>query len=281
MRRFTLFLTLACCISASAEVLLIEDFKASIGAPVTSCEGWTIPYGGDSYFSLTDGLTFNGYAGSDIGNAILLDAKSGNDQPQRDLSSAVTNGEVYVAFMLNPKMVTKEKDYFFSLSDNITGSYNFNGRILLTSTYQFGLTFADKQNAFFSNVALSPDLTYLIVLCYTIVPGDNNDKVSLYAFAEMPSEKPETPIIGPLSDAAKSDINPSKVVLRGIANDDWIVVDGIRVATTWEEAVAPAQPQGISNPTTIHTGAYKRMENGKLIIVQGNKKFNALGAEMH
>lgn len=280
MRNIICYIALAFSISASAEVLLVENFDQPVGTPVTSCPGWTIPYGGTSCFSLTNGLTFDGYAGSDIGNAILLDAKSGNDQPQHDLAAVVTSDEVYAAFLLKPMLVNKDKDYFFSFGDNIAGSYNFNARVLISNTGQIGLTFADKQKAVFSNVALSPDLTYLIVVCYTIVPGNNNDQVSLYAFAQMPTEKPQTPVIGPLADAGKADINPSKVVLRGINNDDWIVLDGIRVATTWGEAVAPTVAQGLQSPATDGTKAYKRMENGQLIIVQGGKKYNALGAEI-
>ena len=79
-----------------------------------------------------------------------------------------------------------------------------------------------------------------MVLKYEVVPGNNNDKVSLYVFDSMTSEvEPENPTLGPIVSTSgdKDDIFPAGIGLRQGHQDINIIVDGIRVATSWEAAV--------------------------------------------
>lgn len=239
MRKQIIFFLLGICIPLSAQTLVTEDFDYELSASVTSCGSWMLQWGGESAYLITNGLEFPHYAGCGVGNAVLLDSDGSNDQPHLPFAE-VTSGDVFVAFMFQPSVVAK-KGYFFCLRDNkLTGSdFNFNARVSINADYQLGLTFANNQNAVYSSETLNPQKVYLCVVKYSIVSGTNNDAVSLYVFdseGDIMSE-PAAPTLGPLTDAAKVDINPANVVLRGFDNNGWLVIDGIRVAQTWRDAV--------------------------------------------
>ncbi len=224
--------------AAGAEVLLEENFDYPQGEFPLETGVWYTQWGGASSLSIGEGLTFEGYAGSGVGNGVMIDADDSNN-PHRAFKQ-VTEGNVYVAFMLR-SFTAYKKGYFLTLRDGDMGGYsfNFNGRVSVNEDGQLGLTFANNQNAVYADEVLDGNTTYLVVLKYTIVEGKNNDNVSLYCFDKMPDAEPAAPLVGPLSDAAKVDINPANVVLRGYAGADYVelLLDGIRVATTWDEAL--------------------------------------------
>ena len=221
---------------AGAEVLLEENFDYPQGEFPLEESGWYTQWGEASSLSIGEGLTFDGYACSGVGNGVVIDADDSNN-PHRAFKQ-VTEGNVYVAFMLRPLAACK-KGYFLTLRDGDVGGYsfNFNGRVSVNEDGQLGLTFANNQNAVYADEVLDGNTTYLVVLKYTIVEGKNNDNESLYCFDKMPDAEPAAPLVGPLSDAAKVDINPANVVLRGYADYVELLLDGIRVATTWDEAL--------------------------------------------
>lgn len=222
--------------AAGAEVLLEENFDYPQGEFPLETGVWYTQWGEASSLSIGDGLTFEGYAGSGVGNGVVIDADDSNN-PHRAFKQ-VTEGNVYVAFMLRPFTVYK-KGYFLTLRDSDSYSFNFNGRVSVNESGQLGLTFANNQNAVYADEVLDGNTTYLVVLKYAIVEGKNNDNVSLYCFDKMPDAEPAIPLVGPLSDAAKVDINPANIALRGYADAEKVelMLDGIRVATTWDEVL--------------------------------------------
>ena len=221
---------------AGAEVLLEENFDYPQGEFPLEESGWYTQWGEASSLSIGEGLTFDGYACSGVGNGVVIDADDSNN-PHRAFKQ-VTEGNVYVAFLLRPFTVYK-KGYFLTLRDSDSYSFNFNGRVSVNESGQLGLTFANNQNTVYADEVLDGNTTYLVVLKYTIVEGNNNDNVSLYCFDKMPDAEPVAPLVGPLSDAAKVDINPANIALRGYADAEKVelMLDGIRVATTWDEAL--------------------------------------------
>lgn len=235
-------------VSMSAEVLFTEDFTAGIGTPVESNNGWFTPYNGASGVSITNGLEFPDYVMSGVGNAVLLDGNCGQYQPHHSFAE-VSQGTVYVAFMFQPSVVAKA-GWFFCLRDAYSQStFNYVARIHLSADGLLGLRFYKTADAVFDEtMPLDGQNTYLVVLKYTIVEGDHNDQISLYAFDTMPAAEPATPLVGPLTDAQAPDICPQNIVLRAFDADSWLVLDGIRVATTWQEAVA-LQPTALPNNT--------------------------------
>ena len=225
-------------VSMSAEVLFTEDFTAGIGTPVESNNGWFTPYDGASGVSITNGLEFPDYVMSGVGNAVLLNGNCGQYQPHHSFAE-VSQGSVYVAFMFQPSVVGKA-GWFFCLRDAYSQStFNYVARIHLSADGLLGLRFYKTADTVFDEtMPLDGQNTYLVVLKYTIIEGDHNDQISLYAFDTMPAAEPATPLVGPLTDAQAQDICPQNIVLRAFDADSWLVLDGIRVATTWQEAVA-------------------------------------------
>lgn len=174
-------------VSMSAEVLFSEDFSAGVGTLVESNNGWFTPYNGASGVSITNGLEFPGYVMSGVGNAVLLDGNCGQYQPHHTFAE-VSQGSVYVAFMFQPSVVGKA-GWFFCLRDAYSQStFNYVARIHLSADGLLGLRFYKTADAVFDEtMPLDGQNTYLVVLKYTIIEGDHNDQISLYAFDTMPA----------------------------------------------------------------------------------------------
>lgn len=245
--------------AAQAEVLLVENFDYTAGNALTAY-GWTTTYnGGTSVTAITNGLEFDGYAGCGIGNGALISGQDSNNQPHKAFAKQ-TSGSVYVAFMLQPYTVTKQS-YFFSLRDAISiNNFNFVGRIYLNEQYQIGLSFYKSSDAapVFDTQVLDAETVYLVVLKYTMIDGDKNDRLDLYLLDAYTANEPTTPLLSITNTTSCADIYPENIVLRSDDADDWIVVDGIRVATTWSEAVAAGTcpVTGTAHPTTDHVEYY-------------------------
>lgn len=267
---------------ASAELVLEENFEYPVGVLPMEEGKWFTQWSNYSSLTIADGLTFEGYAGSAIGNGVDISVDD-SDAAHRSFKE-ITSGDVYVAFMFRP-FVAYKKGYFFCLRDNkITYSdFNYNGRVSVNDSGAIGLTFGDNKKAQYSAQALDGNKTYLVVLKYTIKEGAANDEVSLYCMDTFLAKEPATPDLGPLSDATKNDINPANVVLRGYASSDYIdlMVDGIRVATTWEDAVgASSSVEGINKTSNTVTSA-----EGKIVLNAVNKAgyrvFDLSGREIY
>lgn len=250
-------------LTAPAATLLTEDFDYAQGEVLTD-HSWFTQWGAASAISVTNGLNFEGYAGCGLGNAAVLDVAESN-QLHKSFTQ-VTEGNLYVAFMFQPIMAYKE-GYFFCLRDNKLDNqtYNFNARVFMNTDGQLGLTFAQNGNKVYGTEVLDAAKTYLVVLKYSINDGPNNDAVSLYLLDTFSETEPTEPFIGPLTDVASLDINPANIVLRGYSADIWLVVDGIRVGTTWENAVVAGV---CANSVTNHS-----LNDSKIYVENGNVHF--------
>lgn len=231
------FLIIISVLPAYSEIVYTENFDYPIG-DLLSAHGWEAFSTGSSPISITNGLSFPGYPGSDIGGAAVIDANG--EDVRHAFDRPITKGSAYVAFMGRVSWSDKAS-YFVSLWDG-TVSYtvhNYHGRVYANSDGQVGLSFADNQKSEYSSSSFfSPEgKTYLFIIRYDIVPGNNNDQVRLYVLDEITKNEPETATIGPLSDATKPDVLPNGFVLRQYSDGQQMVIDGIRAATSWEEAV--------------------------------------------
>lgn len=284
MKRVKLFIIAAVLgLTAHAELLVTEDFdyESGAGMPVGSWFfQWPNTYTGMAV--VTPGLSFTGYPGSEAGNALLMEGDHSNDQPHLAFKE-VTSGDVFVAFMIEPTLVTK-KGWFLTLRDNNVSNTTFNycARVYVTDDDKLGLRFYKTGDPVYEKWKLKSDQTYLLLLRYHIVSGADNDEISLYAFETLPTSLPANPLIGPLTDAAAPDINPAHVVLHGFDDDGWLTVDGIRVATTWEEALGvtpggPENPDEAINAIESKSSAVKVYQNGQIMILRNGKAMNILG----
>ena len=221
----------------NCQTLLNENFSFPSGALLTA-NGWNShsSAGVNPVVVSPHGLIFQGYPSSDIGLAASL-ANSGEDVNKS--FTTVTSGAVFCAFMV--KVTTFDNDYFLHLAGSPVGN-NYKGRVFTSGTgnsFNFGLSKGSGTTAFTTGSSFTTGSTYLIILKYSIVEGASNDLVSLYIITgSIPSTEPSAPSIGPLADAGQTDLtNVSAVALRQYSTLQNILVDGIRVATKWEDLI--------------------------------------------
>jgi uncharacterized repeat protein (TIGR02543 family) len=225
--------------------LLTDDFNYS-GA--LSSNGWSVHSVGSNPLSTTTGLTYSGYPGSGIGNAVLVSNLGGEDI-NRGLSADQTgNGtNVYVSFLanVNDAATSKTGDYFFHLGDRTTATTftNFAGRVygrIVSSNVNFGINNASA-NAF-GTTNFSKNTTYLLVIKYTINTG-GNDSASLWV---LPSGVPTTEAAAGTPESTTVSLGQDTIDALGLRQGSattsiGVVVDGIRVGTTWESAVSTSR----------------------------------------
>ena len=162
--------------------------------------------------------------------------------------------------------------------------FAFNGRIYgeknsdFDSRLNIGLSFYDNQKAVYTTdkpVVIGE--TYLLVIKYEIVPGDNNDKVSLYLLDRIQDQEPEQPLLGPLSDnASKGDIYPAGLMFRASHTGQDIIVDGIRIGTTWKSIISSSS-SGISKESINNRLKIKKDSQNIFITLPKEEQINIYG----
>jgi hypothetical protein len=140
MKRTLLLFSLlfAVCFTASAQVLLQENFNYTAGTALTA-NGWTIT--GTSVTNVINvansGLSYPGYVGSNIGNAASL-ITTGQDV---NIGFASKNsGTVYASLLVNVS-AAQIGDYFFHFTQGLITSNAFYGRVFARLADNGKLTF--------------------------------------------------------------------------------------------------------------------------------------------
>lgn len=288
MRKINLLLIalMAFAMTTQAEVLLVENFEYENSLSLTTANpDWFLHWGGESNMLIVDpALEFPGYPGSNVGSALLISGDDSNDMPQHKFTQQ-TEGDVFVAFLLEPTLVTKS-GYFLTLRDDNSSAYNYCGRVYagIDEDYNsiIGLSFF-KQNiaaAEYSEQILEDDKTYLVVMQYSIVSGSNNDKVSLYLFDEMPKKMLSTPLIGPIANPNKQsspDINPARITFRSYDDNGFLTIDGLRVATTFWEALGVDEPMDVSSQKSDVRSHRLVLRDGHIVVTDGESEYSLLG----
>ncbi len=237
------FFTLAMSTTAWGELVFDENFDYPAGDNLTD-HGWIAHSGGGTnpITVSSGGLTYSGYPSSGIGNAALLD-NTGEDVSRN--FSEQSSGAVYASFLVNVHAAPfngYDKVYFFHLGETDMGYY-FKARIFVkeeegTDNIAFGLSKKSSTADEYTDFVYLKDVTYLIVEKYEFFGGDDDDEVSLFVFESptLPSSEPGTPTLGPLTDLYDA-ANLGTVALRQYSSNQNMLVDGIRIATTWEDIV--------------------------------------------
>jgi hypothetical protein len=237
--------------SINSQPLLVENFDSPDGTELSTV-GWTVHSGTDNPITVTvPGLSYNGYPLSNIGGAALLDA---NYIDVNRTFTTQTSGSVYAAFMV--KVVNGADGHFLHFGLNPFNASTFFGRVWLKpsgSDWVFGLSKTSNTPAT-ATTPLTLGSTYLMVLKYEIVDGATNDLVSLYYFDnEVPATEPSTPTLT-AADGTNPDNSPGAIALRQFSANQNIQVDGIRIATSWADAVTAAFSTVDNTPPVFSTG---------------------------
>ncbi|MCX7784795.1 MAG: T9SS type A sorting domain-containing protein [candidate division WOR-3 bacterium] len=279
-------------ISADAQLLFQENFSYTAGTNLTA-NGWTAhsASGTNPIKVHTVGLTFPSYASSGIGLSARVDS-TGEDVNRT--FTAQTSGTIYTAFMLRVEKAKPLGDYFFHLSTNPLSSAEYFARIHIKSDASNNLAFGlgkRHTDTTFTGFTYAVNTTYLLVVKYAIVSGDNNDQLSLFVFnTSAPATEPATPTVGPISPANSADpANIGSVALRQgqAANGPTVIIDGIRIGTSWSATIPTCIEENYAqfstnpslrispNPFTSYThisynGNLQNFKNIKIYDATGN-----------
>ena len=211
-------------------LLLEENFDYTAGGLLTS-NGWTAHNnaGSNPITVVSPGLTFAGYVASGIGNAAGV---NNNGEDVHKQFTQQTSGVIYAAFIVKTQS-TNSAGYFFHLGQYNIGT-NFISRVWVNATGD-GLGIGSSTPATY--IPITPGTPTLVVVKY-----DMASKVSsLFVFNSFPNSEPGTAGATVTETAPVSNIG--SVALRQYNANQRVVVDGIRIATTWDEAV-----KATSNP---------------------------------
>lgn len=272
-------LALAVAVPSEAELLLTEDFNYSAGG-LYGTGGW-LHHGKNTNEPIqlvSPALTYAGYQDAAVGLSAKLigtDATTAHERLQREFADndhAVLSGSVYLAALVNVTKAPVGEVYFMGICQR--GSKADAGIVdeksgseyprLFAGTDTDGNTYlgvskngAATQNGVVCNIELNT--TYLVVLQYTIVEGSNNDEVTLYVNPDKGRASALATLAG---DSSKADASTS-MGLQGITLRQGstssskigpdVLIDAVRVATTWEELWTASG--GGSDPTPDPTAA--------------------------
>ncbi len=218
-------------------VLLTEDFSFSGNL---SANGWSVHSGTTNPIATTTGLTYNGYSGSGIGNAALVNNLGGEDV-NKGFDAVGGNGTtLYYSALVNvtDAATAKTGDYFLNIGNraNATNFTSFSARVfarITSSNVNFGIS--NTSAATYGTTNFTKNKVYLLVVKYTINTG-GNDEAKLWV---LPSGVPTseanagTAELTNTSTAGQDSINAIALRQGSNSTQPAIVVDGIRVALAW------------------------------------------------
>jgi hypothetical protein len=230
--------------------MLTEDFYYTVGDSLRGKNGWDVYYGGAPLFVDSLSLSYTGYNGSAQGRAMRITGGAGSQSLYRPFPS-IGDTTVYLSFMTNFAGTNAVQGYFVSLANLNSGNYRALVYAKIESgNLQFGLRATLSGTLQFDTTKYSTGKTYLLVVKYQYVAGDNNDEISLFVLSSgIPVTEPNRPNVGPIvmpNDA----IAPASVVLNsgaftagGPLSGASIIVDGIRVTKQqWRSGLTAVRP---------------------------------------
>lgn len=222
--------------------LLVENFDYTIGSVITATTtadpitGWLGHSGtGTANIDVTSGLTFAGYAGSGVGGAANLDA-TGQDINKPFTSQ--TSGTLYAAFMIQTQ-ATNSAGYF-AMFGPTPMSTTFLSRVWVNATGSgVGVSGSSAPATYTTITAGTP---VLLVLKHDFTTHVSSLYV-LSAFSATEPASANTTFTETVAAIGTFGLRQYNAAQR-------IIVDGLRIATTWAEAVAPASaPSAVVTPT--------------------------------
>ncbi|HMQ70277.1 MAG TPA: T9SS type A sorting domain-containing protein [Ignavibacteria bacterium] len=238
---FTILLFL-CIQNLYSQNLFKDDFNYQVLDSLEGTGGWV-----RAGVNLTSnvlvkspGLSYPGYAGSGIGNTAYLSNIGEGDNVYHSFSSQAS-GKLYLSFMVRVDSMTSTATTGYNICFNqSTGATLFNTALFTKkvspTTFNFGIR--KSMSTSYSNTVYNTNTTYLVVLKYSFVNGNNNDSAKMYVFSSgVPAIEPSVP--NAFATDSIDAVNIGSVVLtnsyaqNGSLKSSSVKIDGIRVGLSW------------------------------------------------
>lgn len=222
----------------------IDDFNF---AGSLSANGWSAhSAGGTNPIATTTGLTFTNYINSGVGNAALVKNLGGEDlNYTAGIGPFSGNGtSVYFSLMVNvTEVANKSGDYFFHIGDrtNATSFTSFSARVFAkvnAGIVNFGIS--NTSTATYGATNFSANTTYTMIVKYTINTS-GNDQTDLWVIpAGIPVSEAlaGTPEVSNTTTTGQDIIDGIALRQGSATTSPQVVVDGIRIATSWTDLLA-------------------------------------------
>lgn len=204
------------------------------------------------------GLTYTGYGGSGIGGAVSYTNGAGSREDANiALSDSIKSGNVYLSFLVNVTAsggTVGDYNVHFSAIAGATAS-SFSGRIFIkdgsaANTFKFGLSKGSAAAAaVFTTADYNYNQTYLVVLKYAFNSATTTDDVVSAYF--LTSGVPVTePAVADLTATDMTVNDLAKVygvcIRQGTVGTAAAILDGFRVARSWDDAPLPVKLNSFS-----------------------------------
>ena len=295
---FTILMVSLAVFSLNAQVFTEYFEGATLSSPLEGYNGWIVSpkaseANGTSPIINFGLLTYPGYAGSEIGNVVVIASIVGDVSATQRISTKkiqlgendltnVVGEKIYAAFLVNVSINSKKgavRD-FFNFEGSETSSMT-RGRVFAKIYANGDVTFGITKNntTVTESSVFYTDATYLLVMVYEGVEGESNDILTLYinpdlskAEAEQTNQLVAADAQTDYSASAKLGIN---IRQRGIGAQ----IGGIRVGKSWD-AVTKGTTTSVLNKPDSDRPMYSFQ---KTIITNETgwvKVYNLAGAEV-
>lgn len=180
-------------------------------------------------YYVSQGLSFAGYANSGIGGAISI---QNGDFSREDVAASFTpqtTGTLYSAVLVNIPVADASGDFFYAMRDAAGAFFNrLYARNDGAGNLNFGMTKTTPSQ--YATNMYKFNTTYLIVIKY-----DFATKISsLFVFdGNVPATEPTSSVMSSAATGT-SPATLNDVAIRQSTNELSVLIDGIRVATTWK-----------------------------------------------
>jgi len=231
--------------SAWSGVLFSDNFAYPPG-PLLGQGGWALTGSAalPQQMVVPGSLVYACYQNSGIANQVSL-ANNGEDLNHQYAPQAA--GTVYAGVLANVSAAQAGAgDYFFHI--NAPGGSTINaGRVFVQKdpagpNFAFGIRYSAAGTISYTPFVYTTGTTYLLVIKYTFNPGAADDRVDLFVSPAIGAPEPAPTVShtnpGPAGDAAS--IGAVNFRQGGAAIAATVVVDGVRVGTTWADVTAPS-----------------------------------------
>ncbi len=229
-------------LSLSFGQLLVEDFNYPVGDSLTG-HGWTKHSGaGTTILVQTGSLSYTGYPSSGIGNHVNIQGGAGSREDANvGIDSISNNGDIiYYSFLANVASASTTQDYFIHVGNRVspTAFTLFAARVFVqdvSGNLRFGISNTSTQTM--GTTDFSYNTTYLIFVKYTINTG-GADECKLWVLSSgLPLSEiaAGTPEVTNTATSGQDVIDA--IALRQGGQSYSVLVDGIRVSTTWDNLV--------------------------------------------
>ncbi|WP_086031439.1 T9SS type A sorting domain-containing protein [Tenacibaculum holothuriorum] len=237
---FTLLLTLVISSVSLGQTLINEnfDYGASAGdLTAVSSDVWSSHSGTTAVAYSTTSLSMASYPSSGVGGSAVIDPSKSQDVNRT--FTAVSSGNLYAGALVKVTAVGSG-NYFMHFR---TTSGSFFGRLYAKKSASDKVLFGIREgggDTVYGTTEYDLDTTYLVVLKYDFTAG----AASVYVLSAVANTEPGTPEATVDNGSNASDLN--QIAFRQSSNIPNAVIDGIRVATTWNDIMTQSTNPSIS-----------------------------------